>query len=173
MKKFILVSVIVIISLFNKANAEVNVVFIDMDKIISLSKPGASILKQLNTINDKNSKYMKSKEQELKTKEEKLISQKNIISETEFRSKVDKLKIEISDYKKDRNQTITDFNKLKVNNTNKLLKMINIILVEFSKEKSISIIMQKKNLVIGQTELDITDEVIKIINSDIKEFNIK
>ena len=111
MKKFILVSVIVIISLFNKANAEVNVVFIDMDKIISLSKPGASILKQLNTINDKNSKYMKSKEQELKTKEEKLISQKNIISETEFRSKVDKLKIEISDYKKDRNQTITDFNK--------------------------------------------------------------
>ena len=173
MKKFILVSVIVIISLFNKANAEVNVVFIDMDKIISLSKPGASILKQLNTINDKNSKYMKSKEQELKTKEEKLISQKNIISETEFRSKVDKLKIEISDYKKDRNQTITDFNKLKVNNTNKLLKMINVILVEFSKKKSISIILQKKNLVIGQTELDITDEVIKIINSDIKEFNIK
>ena len=32
---------------------------------------------------------------------------------------------------------------------------------------------KKKNLVIGKTELDITDEVIKIINTEIKEFKIK
>ena len=32
---------------------------------------------------------------------------------------------------------------------------------------------KKKNLVIAKTELDITEEVIKIINTEVKEFKIK
>ena len=68
---------------------------------------------------------------------------------------------------------IEKFNKLKVDNTNKLLKLINPILTKFSNDNEISIILQKKNLIIGKTELDITDEVIKIINSKIKDFKIK
>ena len=106
-------------------------------------------------------------------KEKKLISQKNIISEKEFLSNVNKLKIEISNYNKNRKKLISDFNKLKIDNTNKLLKIINSILVKFSKEKSISIILQKKRIIIGQSELDITDEVIKIINVEVKEFKIE
>jgi len=58
-------------------------------------------------------------------------------------------------------------------NTNKLLKMINQIITNFSKKKSLSLILHKKNLVTGKTELDISDDIIKIINSEIKEFKIK
>ena len=68
---------------------------------------------------------------------------------------------------------ITEFSQLKINNTNKLLKLINPILVKFSNDKEISIILQKKDLVVAKTELDITDEVIKIVNNEIKEFKIK
>ena len=68
---------------------------------------------------------------------------------------------------------ISDFNKLKVDNTTNLLKLINPILIDFSNEKKISIILQKKDLVVAKTELDITDEIIKIINTEIKEFKIK
>ena len=68
---------------------------------------------------------------------------------------------------------IGEFNKLKVENTNNLLKQINPILTKYSKENEISIILQKKDLIIGKTELDITDEIIKIINVEIKEFKIK
>ena len=172
MKKiFIIFFVFLFQSTFVIANT--SIVFIDMDKIISLSKPGVSILKQLNTVNDKNLEYIKEKEKDFKKKEKKLISQKNIISEKEFLSNVNKLKIEISNYNKNRKKLISDFNKLKIDNTNKLLKIINSILVKFSKEKSISIILQKKRIIIGQSELDITDEVIKIINVEVKEFKIE
>ena len=106
-------------------------------------------------------------------KENKIISQKNIISEIEFNSSIDKLKIEIKDYNTTRSKTIDDFNGLKLKNTNKFLKMIDQIIVNFSKEKSISIILHKKNLVTGKTELDISDDIINIINSEIKEFKIK
>ena len=54
-----------------------------------------------------------------------------------------------------------------------LLKLINPILVKFSNEEGISIILQRKNLVVAKTELDITEEIIKIVNLEVKEFKIK
>ena len=68
---------------------------------------------------------------------------------------------------------IKKFDKLKVENTNNFLKLINSILTKFSDENEISIILQKKNLIIGKKTLDITDEIIKIIDNKIKEFKIK
>ena len=68
---------------------------------------------------------------------------------------------------------INNFKKLKVDNTNKLSKSINVILVEYSKDNSISFILQKKNLIIGKTELDITDKIIKIVNKKVSKFKIE
>ena len=144
-----------------------------MDKVISTSNSGISILKQLNDLKNKNSKFLKEEEKKFKEKEAKLISQKNILSETDFKNKVDELKSEITNYNKNRNKMIEDFNKLKVDNTNNLLRLINPILIDFSNDKEISIILQKKDLVVAKTELDITDEIIKIINKEVKEFKIK
>ena len=171
----ILLSSIFIIQLFtiNTVFSEQKISFINMDRVISISKPGSSILKQLNDLNNKNLKFLKNQETKFKEKETKLISQKNIISEADFKNKVSKLKLEIKNYNQDRNKMIEDFNRLKVDNTNKLLRLINPILVKFSNDKEISIILQKKNLVVAKTELNITDEVIKIINEEVKEFKIK
>ena len=153
--------------------ANVKITFIDMNKIISSSKPGISILKQLKEINQNNLNDFNNKEKILKERERKLLAQKTILSKDEFSSNVDILKIDIKKYNQNRNKIISDFDKLKTDNTNKLLKMINSILAKYSDENSISIILQKKNLVIGKTELDITDEIIKIIDKEISEFKIK
>ena len=173
MKK--LLSSILVIFLFftNQVFSEEKIAFIDMDIVISTSKSGSSILKQLTDLNNKNLKFLKDQEKKLKDKETKLISQKNIISEADFQKKIDELKVEIKNYKQNRNKMLADFNKLKINNTNNLLKLINPILVKFSNDKEIAIILQKKNLVVAKTQLDITDEVIEIINSEVKEFKIK
>jgi outer membrane protein len=144
-----------------------------MDKVISTSKAGFSILKQLTDLKNKNLKFLKDEEKKFQEKETKLISQKNIISETDFKNKVNELKSEIKNYNKNRNKILADFNKLKIDNTNDLLKLINPILVKFSNDKEIDIILQKKDLVVAKTQLDITDEVIKIINLEVKEFKIK
>ena len=171
----ILLSSILFIFLFstNQAFSEQKIAFIDMDKIISTSKPGSSILKQLTDLNNKNLKFLENEEKKFKEKETKLISQKNIISETDFKNKVNKLKSEIKNYNQNRNKMLADFNKLKIDNTNSLLRLINPILVKFSDDKEIAIILQKKDLVVAKTQLDITEEVIKIINSKVKEFKIK
>jgi len=173
MKKIVFTIIVFFLSLFNITNAEQNIAFIDMNKIIEMSIPGASLVKQLNILNKKNLIYFEKEEKKIKDNEVKIVNQKNIISDKEFKTNIDKLKLEINDYKNDRNKITNDFNKMKVNNTNSLLKSINPILVKFSNDKFISIILQKKNLVIGKTELDITDQIIEIINKEIKEFKIK
>ena len=172
MKKTFIIFIILCFNI-NVVTAKTNIACIDMDKVISMSKPGISILKQLNTINDRNMKQFQESENVIKKKETKVISQKKLISDKEFQSNINKLRSEVDLYNKNRKKILNDFNTLKLVNTNNLLKMINPILIKYSKEKSISIILQKKNLIMGKKEFDITDEVIKIVDNSIKEFDIK
>ena len=76
-------------------SAEQKIVFVDMDKLVSVSKPGSSIFKQLKDINNKNLNFLRNEEKKFKEKEKKLVAQKNIISETDFNNKVDELKSDI------------------------------------------------------------------------------
>ena len=173
MRKFSLFLIIIAFLNLNSAASKEKIVFIDMDKVVSTSIPGSSVLDQLSTLNKNNLILLRNEEKIFKEKEKKLISQKNILSESDFNKNVIKLKTEINDFNLKRNKMIKDFNKLKIDNTNKLLELINPILLKFTNDNAISFILQKKNLVIGKTELDITDEIIKIINTDIKKFKIK
>ena len=173
MKKFFLSIFAIIILFTNQVFSEQKIAFIDMDRVISTSISGSSILKQLTDLNNKNLNFLKNEEKKFQEIEKKLIAQKNILSETDFENKLNELKSEIKNYNQNRDKMINEFNKLKVDNTNNLLKLINPILLKFSDDKEISIVLQKKDLVVAKTQLDITDEVIKIINSEVKEFKIK
>ena len=144
-----------------------------MDRVISISSPGSSILKQLKSINNKNLTFLKEEEKRFEEKKKKLVNQKNIISEDDFKKKEGELKLQINNYNQNRKKMIEEFNRLKVDSTNKLLKKINPILTKFSNDNKIAIILQKKDLIIGKTELDITNEIIKNVNNEIKEFKIK
>ena len=173
MKKIFSFSIFIFTIILNSVNAEQKIVFLDMDRIISTSSAGLSIINQLKDLSDKNLVLLNKQEKNFKEKETKLISQKNIISESEFANKAEQLKKEINELNKSRNKIITDFNKLKIENTNKLLKMINPILIKFSNDNSISLILQKKDLIIGNSEFDVTDEILKIVNNEVKTFKIK
>ena len=172
MKKFFII-LFILLNQINFVYAEVNIVFVDLNKIMTTSKPGSSILENLKKKNNQLLNNFKKDGKKLKDDEIKLISQKNILSEEEFQSKVKKLKIEINTYNENRKKVIKDFNILKAETTDKFMKMINSIFIKYSNDKSISMIFDKKNMIIGKSELDITDEIIKIVNNEIKEFKIK
>jgi outer membrane protein len=172
MKKFFII-LFILCNQVNFVYAEANIVFVDLNKIMTISKPGLSILEQLNKKNNQLLNNFKKDQKKLKDDEVKIIAQKNIISKEEFQSKIDKLKIEINIYNQNRKNIIKEFNVLKAETTDKFMEMINSIFVEYSTEKSIAMIFDKKNMIIGKSELDITDEIIKIVNTEIKEFKIK
>ena len=67
--------------------------------------------------------------------------------------------------------------KLNLNNqrlqaTAKIINLVKPILSEYSEINSISIIIDKKNVIIGKTNLDITDDILKIVDEKIGKINL-
>tara|TARA_B110000027_G_scaffold111803_1_gene120192 strand:- start:1127 stop:1447 length:321 start_codon:yes stop_codon:yes gene_type:complete len=97
--KFLLVAHTILFLLFNSiVYANNNIVFINMDKVLSTSKPGSFVLRQLEDLNKKNIESFKKKETLLKEQEKNLINQKNILSDVEYNDRINKLKSEINNY---------------------------------------------------------------------------
>ena len=172
MKKILLFFFVILYTHILSAK-EQTIVYVDFDKVVSESKPGSVLIKQLDDIYSKTLENFEIVETNLKEKESTIISQKNILSDEKYRNMVKELRNDINNYKQERNKKSAEFQNIKIRNTNEFLKLINPIISEYSQEKSISIILQKKNIVVGKKELDITEIIIKLVNENIKEFSIK
>jgi len=52
------------------------------------------------------------------------------------------------------------------------LKELNPILADFSKKNNISIILRKKDLIIARSDLEITNQIIELVNSKVKKIKL-
>jgi outer membrane protein len=143
-----------------------------MDKIMLQSKSGKSITIQLEKLHKNNITTFKQKEEELKNKETSIVSQKNVLSNEEFEKKINSLRKEANEYRIKRRDLINSLTKKRVDAQNKLIKTINPILADYSKKNSISMIIQKKNIIIGKTELEITDDILEILDKSLKTIDL-
>ena len=157
----------------NIASSNNKIYYIDIDFLMNSSLAGKSIIKQLAEKNQSNQKKFQEIENNLKNEEMKIISQKNILNEQEYLKKVELFTKKVSDYKLSRTNTIKNISQMKNNAQKTLTDSLTSILAEYAEKNSISIVLQKKDLVIGKSELDITGEIIKIINNEVNEFEVK
>ena len=146
--------------------------FLDMNKIMLQSKSGKSITIQLEKLHKNNITTFKQKEEELKNKETSIVSQKNVLSNEEFEKKINSLRKEANEYRIKRRDSINSLTKKRVDAQNKLINVINPILADYSKKNSISIIIQKKNIIVGKSELEITDDVLKILDNSLNTVDL-
>ena len=170
MKFFLIIFSFLLI--FLKSNANDSIAFIDLDFIAKNSLLGKSVstqvIKKRAILNDEISKH----ENQLKEKEKKIISQKNILDQDQFKIKIDELRNMIKEYqiiREKKNKQLSIFSQ-KANK--QVLNLISPILNEYSKKNSISIIFQKKNIVTGRSDLDITSDILKQLNDKIKKIDL-
>ena len=111
---------------------------------------------------------MKKKEKNLKKVEDEINKQKNIISEEELKKKLLEFRKQVSSFRQDRQKVINEFNQKKKIEFNEFFKKITPIIENYVKEKNIDIVLDRKNILIANKKIDITQEIIKIIDSKIK-----
>ena len=172
----VLIKVLIFTSLLlsnNSLYAETNAVYLDMNIIYNETKVGKLIIAELEKIQKKNISNFKQIEESLKKEEQKVFLQKNILSEEEYKKKVLTFTEKVEKYKSDKNKSINKLKEKRVKSINELSASLNKILAEYSEEKKISFIIPKKNIVIGKSELDITDDILIIVDKKIKKINIK
>ena len=61
------------------------------------------------------------------------------------------------------------FNEIKIKNTKKVLEILNPIIKKYVEKNEISIVLPKKNIIVGRKNLDITNVIIKILDGEIKK----
>ena len=151
---------------------EKSIVYIDLNKIMNNSIAGKSITSQLENNHKKNISKFKNIEEELKKEEAEIISQKNVITKEEFEKKIIDLRDKANKFRKERNDNINNLNNQRLEATSKMITLVRPILSEFSDQNSISLIIDKKNIIIGKTLLDITDDILKIIDEKIGKIQL-
>ena len=95
--KFFLI-IISILFIFIKSNANENIVFIDIDFIVANSLSGKSAIKQIEKKKNNINQELFNEEKKLKEKENKIISQKNILDENQYKNELDQLQNRIAKY---------------------------------------------------------------------------
>ena len=147
--------------------------YLDVNFLLSESEAGKYINNELQKINNKNIEEFQKIENSIKSEEENLLKQKNILKEEEFNAKVNKLREKYKSYQELKKTKNKDLKKIRDSAGNEILKIINDILSEYSKKNKISLIIEKKNIIIGKTELDITKNVLDLLNAKIKKVELK
>ena len=157
----------------NSSFAQEKTVYLDVNLLLLNSEAGIYINNELKKINDKNIEEYKKIENSLKSDEEKLLKQKNILKENEFNDKANVLREKYKSYQILKNTKNGNLKKIRDDSSKQILKVVNDILAEYSAKNNISLIIDKKNIVIGKTELDITKNILDLLNNKIKKVELK
>ena len=166
-KNFFLIIIFFIFGGSNLWSSE-KIAFLDVEFIINKSEPALVIIKKIEKIRDQETKKLKVIEDNLKKKNEELIKTKNLISDEELKKKISSLREEAKSFDDLRKKTIKELNIKKNKELNEFLKLINPIIQEYMKEKSIDMIIDKKNIFMAKSKNDITKDILEIVNTKIK-----
>ena len=111
---------------------------------------------------------MQKQEQNLKNEENKILSSKNLISEDQLKTDIETFKKKLSEYKVLKEDEISKLKEIRNQEVTNLLNSINLIIETYMNENSISIVIDKKNIYIDKKKYDITNNLIELINKNIK-----
>ena len=162
--KNLFLQLLIFVFLIGNAFAIEKIVYLDLDYILSNSNKGKNILSDLDKKNNENIKILKSKEEILKTEEENLLKQKNIISNEAYNEKVKNLQNKVKIFRSEKNQLVTEFKKNRENKINDFIKIVDNILGEYVKANSIDLVLNKKDIIMGKNSFNITEEILKKVN---------
>ena len=91
-----------------------------------------------------------------------------MISAEEYKKKVSNLRSKVSSLQKERNKLLESVAKQRAKARSEILKNLNPIIKEYMKEKKIRMVLDKKSLLLADENLDITNDIINLLNKKLK-----
>ena len=166
--KRLITILIMLLTTISLSQSEEQIVYLDLDNVVSNTKAGKLIIDELKKSKKIALSKFEKKEKELKKIENDINKQKNILSEDELKKKITNFRKEISIFQNDKQKVINEFNQKKIDEFNKFFKKITPLIENYVKEKKIEIVLDRKNIFLASKKKDITQEIIKIIDNNIK-----
>ena len=174
MKYFVNLFVILIIIINPKiAISNDKIFYVNVNKIINQSVAGNFINQEIEKLRKINLSDLQTTKDNLIKEEQKILSQKNILSKDDYNKQLNILKDKVENYKKKQSIIIKELNDKRSNAKNDLMKHLNEILTDYAIKNEISFILNKKNVVVAKKDLDITDDIIILLNKKVDKITFK
>tara|TARA_B100000575_G_C23134112_1_gene658431 strand:- start:1475 stop:1978 length:504 start_codon:yes stop_codon:yes gene_type:complete len=165
MKYRIFISLVTFFFLFNiNVCSQESIAFIDLNYIYSNSKTGKKIIKEIDSKQSKINNDFEEYQKKLDKEKNDLLSKKNVLEKDEFKKRFNELENNLIKYNQEiikKNKNLKEFRKKSKNDFAKSLRST---LEKYAKEKKISLILRKEQLLLGENSLDITKEILELFN---------
>ena len=146
--------------------------FLDFKLILNQSDAGKKAQLALKSKLEKGIKSINNKQKKIQEEEKKIIEQKKIIAPEEYKKQVSALRSKVSALQKERSSLLEDIAKKRSKARKELLKNLNPIVENYMKEKKIRVVLDKKNILLGDETLDITKDIMSLLNKKLKSLNL-
>jgi outer membrane protein len=165
--------ILIILLSTNSLKAEDKVAFLDIDFILTNTIAGKFLLENLKKQEEIKINKFKIDDEKFKNNEKKILAKKNLVSVEEIKKEMNELQIEFQKYNNDKKKEIDSLKKKRNTNIINFINSINPIIEKYMADNSIYMLMDKKNVFIANKDYDITNNLIELINNQIKTIEIK
>jgi len=169
--KFIVVTFFFIIC--TNAFAEQKIVFIDMKYVLNSSKAGKGAQDYLKKSIADNQKKFADTEKKLKNEEADLLGKKNDLTKEEYKKLSDVLRAKVIEYQKKRREVFDKIAKQRSEARKKLLDTVKPIMESYADENNISLILDKKSIIVTTPATDITKIIVEKLDTDLPSLSLK
>jgi len=153
--------------------AEQKIAVLDMKYILNESKAGKGAQDFLKKSFKDNQKKFAEIEKKLKKEENDLLQKRTVLSNEEYQKKADELRKKVIDYQSERRSSLDKIASQRSKSRETLLNKINPIIQGYIVENNITLVIDKKNLVAGTNEVDITKPIVEKLNKELPSLSLK
>ena len=171
-KKFFLIIIFFSLTI-NFLKADEKVFYIDIDYLMTNTVAGKELLNKLKKEEELKINKFKLNDDNFKTEEKKIFAKKNLISKEELNNELKTLQIKFQKYRAEKIIEIDELKTKRNKNIATFLSLINPIIERYMTDNSIYMLIDKKNVFIANKDYDITNNLIELIDNQIKNVEIK
>ena len=165
--------VIFFINTYALSNEEIKipVKYIDLNMIVNNSIVGKKIKKMITDESNKLKNKHKKEEDVLREKKNEILSKKNILDEKDFQNEVNQHQQNVEKYHSTKNQDLEKLNKKSLELSRNLMVKIDKIVIDYARENSIDLLLKKDALIVSNSQLDISNDILKEVDNKIKKID--
>tara|TARA_B110000285_G_C15096378_1_gene602218 strand:+ start:23 stop:532 length:510 start_codon:yes stop_codon:yes gene_type:complete len=145
--------------------------FINFSKVLNDSKAGAEAQKKLKDKISTEQKKFRKIEGNIKNEEAEIISQKKVLSPEEYQKKIQSLRKKVANLQKNKQTSLGGLSKARNEAKETLLKAVNPIIKKYMEDNKIRVVIDKQGIILADTNLEITDQIIAILNKEVPSLN--
>lgn len=173
MRKFIAVFIVTIIVTISSAQADTTIAIVDLDRMLSESDAAKNIREQVQTRRDKFLEELKKREETLRGLEEKMLESREKNDPEAFAKERAEFEKKFQETRAYNQENKSEIEKAMIQAIGKLRKEVFKIVEAVASENDYELVMAQQSIIVAKSGLNISDEVFKRLNENVKKIKVE